>query len=146
MAKPKKVTQTQAKTIKNEAKHKLKEKARNVKKLVAKSSKKTPSLKPPAPNPTNQFDNQPRLHVAVSNSGYGIAYATSGPPSGKKAYFRPAEQKVSDPHDQTINKLLTVYGTVKLRNRRDWSSNDAMQMEWKTRDGTTKTYDWRVSF
>ena len=49
MAKPKKVTQTQAKTIKNEAKHKLKEKARNVKKLVAKSSKKTPSLKPPAP-------------------------------------------------------------------------------------------------
>ena len=114
--------------------------------MAKSSSKKTPSLKPPAPNPTNQFDNQPRLHVAVSNSGYGIAYATSGPPSGKKAYFRPAEQKVSDPHDQTINKLLTVYGTVKLRNRRDWSSNDAMQMEWKTRDGTTKTYDWRVSF
>ena len=49
MAKPKKVTQTKAKTIKKEAKHKLKEKATNVKKLVAKSSKKTPSLKPPAP-------------------------------------------------------------------------------------------------
>ena len=50
MAKPKKVTQTKAKTIKKEAKHKLKEKATNVKKLVAKSSKKTPSLKPPAPS------------------------------------------------------------------------------------------------
>ena len=50
MAKPKKVTQTKAKTIKNEAKHKLKEKATNLKKLVTKSSKKTPSLKPPAPS------------------------------------------------------------------------------------------------
>ena len=48
MAKPKKIIQTQAKPIKNEAKHKLKEKARNGKKLVAKSSKKPQSLKPPA--------------------------------------------------------------------------------------------------
>ena len=50
MGKPKQVNQTQNKTIKNEAKHKLKDKAKNLKKLVAKSSKKTPSLKPPAPS------------------------------------------------------------------------------------------------
>ena len=51
-----KVTQTKAKTIKNEAKHKLKEKATNLKKLVTKSSKKTPSLKPLAPSNKGSSD------------------------------------------------------------------------------------------
>ena len=140
---PAKKTRTKKEATKKEAKP-LKYKA-----MVAKAAKKKayarPSLKPPAPSPSNQLDTLPRLNVAVSASGYGTAFPTKGPPTGEKAYFRPAEQKITDPHDQTVNTELNVYGMVKLRNHTTWSSNNAMQMSWKTSRGETKSCDWRVS-
>lgn len=149
MAKSKRSSKTQANSLKKETKPKLKDDAKilkTLKTLVATKTNKTPSLKPPSPSSSNHFNQEPHLHVLISDSGYDTTWASLGPPNGKKAYFHPAEQKLSDPHDQKINKELNIYEIVKLRDRLNWRSNDAMQMEWKKGFGETKSYDMRVSF
>ena len=100
------------------------------------------SLKPPAPNAFTQLDTWPRLHVKISASGYGTAIATKGLVTADKAYFRPAEQQISNTKDQTLIKTLSIYGLVKLRIS---GTNNAKQQYWKTFNGDNKSCDWKVS-
>ena len=77
-------------------------KVNKTKKIVPhKASAKTktkarPSLMPPPPpTATNLVDTQPRCHVEVSASGYGIVKATKGPPLEKRhTCARPSKKLV----------------------------------------------------
>ena len=106
-----------------------------------KKARKT--LKPPSPSRYNQLDSQPRLHVRISDAGYGTAIATKGPITGPRAFTRPAEQKICNPKDNTLNEHLNIYGMIRLRNSRN--SNSAKQMNWTTGKGEAKNCDWKVS-
>ena len=110
----------------------------------SKKKKTRPILTPPKPNKRNQLDIVvPKLNVSISAPGYGIGFATKGPPSSSKAYTKPAEQRVTDPADFSLNEELTIYGMVKLRG--PGGSNIAKKHYWKDRDGATKSCDWTVS-
>ena len=125
------------KTKKN--KHSL---AKSLKAMIQKK-KFRPTLVPPTPSTENQADTVPRLHLAVSASNYGIAFATKGPPnSPDKAYTVPAEKKMCDPTDLKFNKLLNCYGLAKLR--KAGSSNLARQHYWTTTNAEKRGCDWKV--
>ena len=123
----------------------------NIKKIVPRKVSKTtkakprPLLSPPEPSATNVIDTQPRLHVNHSACGYGVAIATKGGPTGEKAYMRPAEQKISDPNEVKLLRMLKCYGMVRLRDPHTWGCNQAQQIKWTTKRGEVRTCDKQVS-
>ena len=128
-------------------KEKQSSKSKSYKSLVAKlPPKKKPrtSLKPPPPSASNQADAVPRLHLAVSASNYGVAFATKGGPhSGDKAYMKTAEDKVCDPTDLSFNKAMNCYGVDKVR--KSGGVNEARAHYWKTGNGERRSCDLKVN-
>ena len=122
----------------------------NIKLLPRKGSQTTkakarPLLSPPEPTATNVIDTQPRLHVNLSASGYGVAIATKGGPTGEKAYMRPAEQTISDPNEVKLLRMLKCYGMVRLRDPHTWGCNQAQQIKWTTKRGEVRKCNKHVS-